>query len=348
MRLIQCVAGGLILAALLRVPAAPVGASERQPSRMPGALALQLADYAALPITGLTDGAGNNAGALARVNGLREEPAAFRRLFANDLTGPLYILSRDTKQFATYLDFNGRGARSGLFDKLPTETGLASGFISFEFDPDYARNGRFYTIHLEEMAAPGVLAPDNTSVPGLAVRGYEPTRPVPTSGPVDHEAVVIEWTDSNISNMTFEGTARELLRVSYNSRIHPMGDLTFNPVARRGDPDWRVLYVSCGDGGSGDQKTAVRLNPQRLDNLVGKILRIVPDLSEHTGTTTVSGNVWTATGSFVDAKGKTGQMRTTTIFASDGKSSTTKGEMSTDGGKTWIAWWEQTTKKTGK
>ena len=298
------VAGGVILACgLLRAVDEPprdwiepatghrvVRLADQESSPPRKALALQLADYAALPITGLTDGAGNNAGALARVNGLREEPAPSRRLFANDLTGPLYILNRNTKQFTTYLDFNGRGARSGLFDKLPTETGLASGFISFEFDPDYARNGRFYTIHLEEMAAPGGLAPDNTSVPGLDVRGYEATLPVATPGPVDHEAVVIAWTDSNISNVTFEGTARELLRVAHNSRIHPMGDLTFNPVARRGDPDWRVLYVSCGDSGSGDQKTAVRLNPQRLDNLVGKILRIVPDLSEHTTTSTVSDN----------------------------------------------------------
>ena len=72
---------------------------------------------------------------------------------------------------------------------------------------------------------------------------------------LDHEAVLIEWTDSNISNSTFEGTARELMRVQLNSRIHPMGDLIFNPAARRGDPDWRVLYVACGDGGSGDQRT---------------------------------------------------------------------------------------------
>jgi hypothetical protein len=43
----------------------------------------------------------------------------------------------------TYLDFNGRGSRTGLFDKLTTDAGLASGFISFEFDPDYVRNGRF-------------------------------------------------------------------------------------------------------------------------------------------------------------------------------------------------------------
>jgi glucose/sorbosone dehydrogenase len=253
-------------------------------------LALQIADYAALPITGSPDGTGNNAGSLARVNFLREEPAPARRFFVNDLTGPLYILDRITKKLTTYLDLNGRGTRPGLFDKLVTESGLASGFISFEFDPDYTRNGRFYSIHLEELGAPGVLPPDNTTVPGLEAGRYTPTPPIQTPGTVDHEAVLIEWTDSNISNSTFEGTARELLRVQLNGRIHPMGDLIFNPAARRGDPDWRVLYVACGDGGSGDQKTAIRLNPQRLDTAVGKILRIIPDLAEHTDASTVSEN----------------------------------------------------------
>ena len=66
--------------------------------------------------------------------------------------------------------------------------------------------------------------------------------------------------------------------------------MTFNPVARRGDPDWRVMYLGVGDSGSGEQKDIRRINPQRLDTLVGKILRIVPDLREHTTTSTVSEN----------------------------------------------------------
>src|SRR5439155_25719197 len=100
-----------------------------------------------------------------------------------------------------------------------------------------------------------------------------------------------EWTDTNPSNATFEGTARELLRVELNTRSHPMGDMIFNPTARRGDPDWRVLYLECGDGASGESRNVdIRPNPQRLDNLVGKILRIIPDLSEHTATSTVSEN----------------------------------------------------------
>ena len=256
----------------------------------PATLALQIADYTPLPMTGSPTGTGNNAGSLARINFMREEPAPAGRFFVNDLNGPLYIFNRKTLTVATYLDFNGRGVMQGLFDRLATEAGLASGFISFEFDPDYATNGRFYTIHLEDLSAPGTLVPDNAGVLGLQVNGYAPTPPVRTPSSADHEAVVIEWTDVNISNTTFEGSARELLRVQLFSRIHPMGDLTFNPAARPGDPDWRVLYIACGDGGSGDQKTSVRLTPQRLDTLVGKILRIVPDLGAHVETSTVSEN----------------------------------------------------------
>src|SRR5439155_18833976 len=95
---------------------------------------------------------------------------------------------------------------------------------------------------------------------------------------------------TNTSNTTFEGAARELLRMQFNTRIHQLGDLIFNPAAKAGDPEWRVLYISSGDGGAGEANTSIRSNPQRLDNLSGKILRIIPDLNEHTATSTVSEN----------------------------------------------------------
>jgi glucose/sorbosone dehydrogenase len=162
--------------------------------------------------------------------------------------------------------------------------------ISFQFDPDYVRNGRFYTIHLEDPQKPGSDAPDNTVFPGLKVEGYKATAPIRTPGRIDREAVLIEWTDTSIANTTFEGSARELMRVQLNSRIHPMGDMIFNPTARPGDADWRVMYVSCGDGGSGEQNSEIRSSPQRLDTAVGKILRIIPDLGEHKDSSTVSEN----------------------------------------------------------
>jgi hypothetical protein len=258
----------------------------------PPEITLEIKDYVTMPMTGAVDGAGQVMGLLSRVNFLREEPGPSRkRLFVNDLNGPLYILDKETKKFTTYLDFNGREGHAGLFHKLPFENGFSNGFISFTFDPDYARNGKFYTIHMEDPALPGSNMPDNTNFKGLNLTGYAVTPTVKAPGPLFREAVLIEWTDTNPSNTTFEGTARELLRVQHNTRIHPMGDMIFNPAAHPGDPDWRVMYIGCGDGGSGEQRDAVmRSNPQRLDTMVGKILRIIPDLDAHKDTSTVSEN----------------------------------------------------------
>ena len=265
----------LLLMAIAIAPAEPV--------------TIVVTDYATMPITGALDGEGNNAGALARINTMRQEPSSAARVFVADLTGPLYILNSATRRAAKYLDLNGR-ARGGVFHRFTFETGLASGFISFAFDPDYANNGRFYTIHLEDVDARISALPDNASVSGLKVDGYTPTDPVRTPGDDTHEAVLVEWTDTNRSDTTFQGTARELLRIPAGSRFHPMGDLAFNPTARPGDSDWRVLYIGCGDSAAGEQKTAIRLNPQRLDTLAGKILRIVPDLSIDTSSSTVGEN----------------------------------------------------------
>jgi hypothetical protein len=113
---------------------------------------------------------------------------------------------------------------------------------------------------------------------------------IPTPGAIQREGVLIEWTDTNTANATFEGTARELLRLPFNTRIHPLGDIVFNPTARPTGPEWGVLYIGSGDGGAGESRTAIRTNPQRLDTLVGKILRIIPDLGQHVTSSAVSEN----------------------------------------------------------
>ena len=255
-------------------------------------ITLDIRDFTTMPMTGKVDGTGQVMGLLARVNFMREEPGVARnRVFVNDLNGPLYILDKKTEKFTTYLDFNGRDSRPGLFHRLPFESGFGNGFITFAFDPDYAHNGKFYTVHLEDPEVAASAMPDNSHFPALHLDGYELTPAIQTPGPTVREAVLIEWTDTNTSNTTFEGTALELLRVRLNTQIHPMGDLMFNPTAHAGDADWRVLYIACGDGGSGENKNPeMRSNPQRLDTLVGKILRIVPDLNEKKESTTVSQN----------------------------------------------------------
>jgi mono/diheme cytochrome c family protein len=253
---------------------------------------LQVSDYAAMPITGELGGE-NTRAELARVNFLRDEPGG-RRFFVNDLNGPLYILDKQTRQFTTYLDFNGLAGRPGLFPKLTFERNFATGLINFVFDPDYRRNGVFYTLHMEDPTTQGTADPKPGVVKGLDLTGYRTTAaipmPVQPGAVINRETVLIEWTDRNPGNSTFEGTARELLRLQQASPIHPMGEMTFNPAAKSGDADWRVMYIGSGDAGTGEQKDIRRMNPQRLDTLAGKILRIVPDLREHVQTSTVSEN----------------------------------------------------------
>ena len=200
-------------------------------------LALQLEDYAALPIT--ADNTDQNTRAqLARVNYLRDEPGD-RRFFVNDLNGPLYLLDKQTKAFTKYLDFNGLAGGSGLFPKFTYARNFATGLTNVILDPDYARNGVFYTLHMEDPSTPGSAAPRSGVVPGLDLSGYTTTPAVATptvDGRIDREVVLIEWKDRNTANATFEGTARELLRVQYPLAPHPLGEMTFNPASRRGDP----------------------------------------------------------------------------------------------------------------
>ena len=208
------------------------------------------------------------------------------------MNGPVYFLDKKTKALTTYLDFNGRDDQTGLFDRFFQDPGYSSGISQFQFDPDYLRNGTFYTVHMESPTQPGSQRPDATSVPGLKFGpfGYEPTAAIATPGPIVYESILIEWTDTNRRNTTFEGSAREVMRVQLNHRIHPMGEVVFHPGARRGDPEWRVMYIGHGDGGAGEMRTIARPNPQRLDTLVGKILRIIPDTGEHVDASSLSEN----------------------------------------------------------
>ena len=261
------------------------------PPTLPG-MTLELEDTITMPVLGRLEGAKTpNESAIARVNAIREETGGSHRFFLPVVSGPIMIYDKKTKAFTTYLDFNGHGENRGLFKKFFTITGFGNGLNGFNLDPDYARNGRFYTTHMEDPSIEAPGGPQNTMFPGLKASDYATTAPITTPGPVMHQGVLIEWTDTNPSNNTFEGTAREIFRIWLNTRNHQLGEFIFNPTARRGDSDWRVMYLDVGDGGAGEHKDPyLRMNPQRLDTLVGKIIRIIPDLNEHTKTSTVSEN----------------------------------------------------------
>jgi hypothetical protein len=242
--------------------------------------AVLLEDYVSLPLSnpthgGVTPGPIDYKLQLGRVNSMRSEPAgaplASSRFFVNDQSGTIYTLDKATKKFTPYLKF------ADIFPKFESDTGNTAGIISITFDPGYAKNGKFYTVHTEKPSMEGSAAPTNDKMPSLNVTGYTTTTAVnPPAGPINLEAVLVEWTDTNVRNDTFEGTARELLRTGYD-RNHPMGDTIFDPLAKPGKPDYGNLYIGMGDGAQGETPGPGEHLPQQLNNFMGKILRITPD-----------------------------------------------------------------------
>jgi hypothetical protein len=252
------------------------------PQVMKDGTTVMLVDYANPPLSSATHGGADSKaidykGQLGRVTALRAEPAnaplASSRIFVDDQSGTLYILDTKTKNFTPYLKF------TDIFPKFASDRGNATGIVSITFDPGYAKNGKFYTVHVENPSLAGTAAPVNTQLPGLNLTGYSTTDAViPPAGAYHLESVLVEWTDTNIRNATFEGTARELLRVGYD-RNHPMDDTTFNPNAKPGSHDYGNLYIGVGDGAQGETPGPSHTLPQQLNTLLGKVLRITPDIN---------------------------------------------------------------------
>ena len=124
------------------------------PSSASAQLTIELKDYVTMPMTGVTEGKGSNEVLLARVNAVREEPGGANRFFVADLNGPLYILDKTTRKLATYLNFDCREGHSGIFPRFFITSGYGNGLNGFYFDPDYRRNGKFYTVHMEDPSLP--------------------------------------------------------------------------------------------------------------------------------------------------------------------------------------------------
>jgi Glucose / Sorbosone dehydrogenase len=276
----------LLTLLLVCFPGAPTASAQYPSQSQVGkdGTAVLLEDYVTPPLSssthsGAPQGVINFKGQLGRMTSLRSEPAkaplSSSRLFVVDQSGTLYLLDKTTKQFAPYITF------TQIFPKFTSDSGLTTGLLSLAFDPGYAKNGKFYTVHIEKPAMEGSAAPVNTQLSSLNLTGYAVTDPVnPPAGQFHLEAVLIEWTDTNIRNATFEGAARELLRVSYD-RNHPMSDLLFNPLARPHHEDYGNLYIAAGDGAQGETPGPGHFLPQQLNNFMGKILRITPDINLH-------------------------------------------------------------------
>jgi Glucose / Sorbosone dehydrogenase len=281
------VVGGLLLVSLTPGTRSAAAQYPSQPQVSKDGTAILLQDYASLPLSSKTTGSDpppiNFAGQLARVNFLRSEPAnapqSSSRFFVNDMNRNLYILDKTSRTFTSYINFEE------IFPKFNNDPGYVGGLATFAFDPDYADNGKFYTVHTENPNKSGSAVPTNASLPGLNLSGgYTTTEAVnPPTGTAIRQSVLVEWTDTDRNNSTFEGTAREILRVGFTGTAHSVGDLLFNPTAQPGDPDDRNLYIAVGDGGAGELANDKHTIPQRLDALPGKILRITPDVTLRPG-----------------------------------------------------------------
>ncbi|MFD6792311.1 MULTISPECIES: PQQ-dependent sugar dehydrogenase [Prauserella salsuginis group] len=216
----------------------------------PAELGLVLEEYAQLPETEPTPPpTDERLMRHNRINYIGEVPDGSGRKYVPDLNGPMYLLSDDGEQHE-YLDmrsedeyfFSGRGMGTGF------------GFVTFH--PEFAENGKFYTVH---------------SVGEEGIAENEPTYPNQQDATV--QSVVTEWTADDPSANTFSGTHREIFRFGFATQIHAIQQIDFNPTAEPGDEDYGLLYLAVGDGGDGVGTDI----PQELDNPAGKILRIDPE-----------------------------------------------------------------------
>ena len=183
---------------------------------------------------------------LARITEMKIQPGT-NDLFVVDLRGKLYRLRNDKP--VVYMDM------AKVKPKFINEPGLATGFGSFAFHPEFFRNGLLYTTHTEAANS------------GKADFGY-----------ADSIKVTLQWvlTEWNVDpkSETFSGTGRELLRVNMVSGIHGVQEISFNPLSKKGDSDYGLLYVGVGDGGA--VENGYQFLAHDKAKIWGTILRIDP------------------------------------------------------------------------
>ena len=143
-------------------------------------------------------------------------------LFVLDLRGKLYRLNDGRPEL--YLDM--KQLRKNFID----QPGLATGFGSFAFHPEFSKNGLLYTSNCE---------PKGTAKADFAYAD---------SIPVELQWVVMEWK-TDPAAFPFKGEGREVFRINMVTGIHGMQELTFNPLAKPGNKDYGLLYIGIGDGG---------------------------------------------------------------------------------------------------
>jgi glucose/arabinose dehydrogenase len=226
----------------------PINATE-------GVIAVNFREFASLPDMDEAIGRGGPVGPVAsRMQLLTAEPGG-RRLFVNDMRGPLYVVSADGRTVGLYLNIN-----DPQWGVAVNHQGRERGFQSFAFHPQFnqagARGfGKFYTFtdSSNQTPAPDFRAPLETTT---------------------NDNVLFEWTAKTPGAATYDGDApRELIRYRDPYANHNGGHIAFNPYAAPGSAEFGLLYVGVADGGSGGDPLKMS---QNLGSGFGKILRIDP------------------------------------------------------------------------
>jgi glucose/arabinose dehydrogenase len=176
------------------------------------------------------------------------------KLFVVDLRGKLYFQNGAIPE--VYMDM---AREKPKFIHTP---GLATGFGSFAFHPEFAKNGLLYTTHAEPSAS------------AKADFGFA------DSIKVELQWVVSEWKTKTPSAIPFSGESRELLRVDVQSQIHGVQEIIFNPLSKPGDKDYGLLYIGIGDGGSAEHGYPFLCGS--TEKIWGTVLRIDPRGSNST------------------------------------------------------------------
>ena len=171
-----------------------------------------------------------------------------KELFVVDLRGKLYKL-QDRKPLV-YLDMAQEKP------KFIHKPGLATGFGSFAFHPEFQKNGLLYTTHVE---SPGS---------GKADFAYN------DSIKVTLQWVLSEWTTDTPNAFPFKGTSRELFRINMVGSFHGVQEITFNPLAKPDDEDYGLLYIGIGDGASVEMGFPFLVHSP--EKIWGSIIRIDP------------------------------------------------------------------------
>ncbi len=184
---------------------------------------------------------------LARITQLGYQPNS-KKLFIVDLRGKLYELENNRAH--VYLDM------AKFKPNFINQPGLATGFGSFAFHPQFTKNGLFYTTHTEK---PNAAKPDFAYADSIKTT---------------LQWVLTEWKADDPTAAIFKGTSRELLRVNMVSGIHGVQEICFNRNAKNGDEDYGLLYIGIGDGGCAENGYAFLANSRQ--KIWGTILRIDP------------------------------------------------------------------------